>query len=95
MRTLATQLDRSSRVPGLFQTRERPKVGPEPEIERSPRKISPAEAKKAQIKRAYNDGRKETGFTKEAEAIREKVHNLSKQGSLKQSRKQSSKRRPK
>jgi len=97
MRAMATQVDQVQQelTRTFIKPEERPEVGPPPpEIELiEPRKISPAEARKAQIKRAYNDGRKEVTFTKEADAIRQKVHNLSKQGSLKQSSKQRGKRR--
>lgn len=99
MRTMATQLDQVQQelTRTFIKPGERPEVGPpEPEIEPiEPRKISPAEAKRAQIKRAYNDGSKEVPFTKEADVIREKVHNLSKQGSLKEGRKESIKPRGK
>jgi hypothetical protein len=103
MRAMATQFDQIQQemTRTFIKPEERPEVGPpEPEIEPvEPRKISPDEARRAQIKRAYNDGRKEVPFDKEADEIREKVHNLSKQGSLKQGGKQggkqSSKRRRK
>lgn len=98
-RALATQIDQVQQdlARSFIKPEERPEVGPPPpEIEPiEPRKISSAEAKKAQIKRAFNDGRKEVAFTKEADAIREKVHNLSKQGGLKPSSKQRGKRRGK
>ena len=65
-----------------IQPEERPEVGPPPpEIAQvEPRKISAAEAKKAQIKRAYNDARKEQQFDARANAIHAKVHGLSQQG---------------
>jgi len=88
VRAVATQLDQVQQelARTFIRPEERPEVGPpEPEIEPiEPRKISPEEARKAQIKRAYNDGRKEQPFTKQADEFRKKVHNLSKPASVKQ-----------
>jgi len=84
VRAWATQLDQAQQqlARSFIRPEERPEVGP-PAVEVEsiePRKIGAAEAKKGQIKRAYNDGRKEEPFTKEADAFREKVHSLSRQG---------------
>ncbi len=96
-RVMATQLDEAQQqfARAFIKPDERPEVTtPEPEIEQvEPRKISPAEAKKAQIKRAYNDGREEQAFSKKADNIRVKIHNLSKQGGA--AKRGGGKRRPK
>ena len=42
-----------------------------------PRQLSDEEAHIGQIKRAYNDGRKEVSFNREQDEIRAKIHNLS------------------
>jgi hypothetical protein len=60
---------------------ERPELAgaPAPEIEPiEPRKISAEEARIGQIKRAFNDGREEKAFSKDADQFRLVVHNLSK-----------------
>lgn len=84
VRSMSTQLDEVQQMTRSFiKPEERPEVGgpPPPEIEPiEPRKISAAEGRIGQIKRAFNDGRKEQTLTKEADAIRLKVHNLSGQG---------------
>lgn len=83
-RAWATQLDQAQQqmARAFIRPEERPEVGPpEPEIEiLEPRKLTAAEARRGQIKRAFNDGRKEQAFSKEADAFREKVHSLSRQG---------------
>ena len=85
MRTVATQIDsvQTDMSRSFIKPEERPPLGiPEPEIEPiEPRKLSDAEARIAQIKTAYNDGRQEqVKFTKEADEIRKRVHGLSKTG---------------
>jgi hypothetical protein len=57
---------------------ERPIVGPPPPIveELKVPRISAAEARVAQQKRAFNDGRKELAVSKEAEEFRKLVHSL-------------------
>jgi hypothetical protein len=84
VRSVSAQLDEVQQMTRSFiKPEERPEVGglPPPEIETiKPRKLSAAEAQIAQIKHAYNDGRQEKALTKEADAIRRKVHNLSGQG---------------
>jgi hypothetical protein len=85
VRSVSAQLDevQQEMKRSFIKPEERPDVGitPEPEIEPvEPRKISAAEARIGQIKRAFNDGRKEEALSKEADAIRQKVHNLSGQG---------------
>ncbi|MEK6287740.1 MAG: hypothetical protein AABO57_18640 [Acidobacteriota bacterium] len=85
VRSMSTQLDevQQEMTRSFIKPEERPEVGgpPPPEIEPiEPRKISAAEGRIGQIKRAFNDGRKEQSLTKEADAIRQKVHNLSGQG---------------
>lgn len=85
VRSVSTQLDEVQQEMrrSFIKPEERPEVGitPEPEIEPvAPRRISAAEGRIGQIKRAFNDGRKEQTLTKEADAIRQKVHNLSGQG---------------
>lgn len=83
VRALATQIDENQQLLArtFIRPEERPEVGPpQPEIEPiEPRRLSAAEARQGQIKRAYNDGREEVAFTREAEAIRDRVHNLSRQ----------------
>lgn len=79
-RTFAAQVDQAQEemARAFIQPAERPEVELPVEIEEVvPRKVSAAEAKKGAEKRAYNDGRKEVPFTKEATEIREKVHSLS------------------
>ena len=99
VRALAMQLDQVQQdlERTFIKPEERPDVGPPPPEIGSvePRKISPAEAQKAQIKRAYNDGRKEQAFSKEADDFRKKVHNLSKQGGGMQSAKKGARPRKK
>jgi hypothetical protein len=82
---MSTQLDevQQEMKRSFIKPEERPEVGitPEPDIEPiEPRRISAEEGRIGQIKRAFNDGRKEQSLTKEADAIRQKVHNLSGQG---------------
>jgi len=95
VRSMSTQLDEVQQMTRSFiKPEERPEVGgpPPPEIEPiEPRKLSAAEARIGQIKRAYNDGREEQRLTKEADAIRERVHNLSKQGGAQPSKRGGSK----
>lgn len=76
----------------FIKPEERPEVGitPEPEIEPiRPRKLSAEDARIGQIKEAFNDGRKEKAFSKEAEAFRQRVHNPTKKGGDTISKKQS------
>jgi hypothetical protein len=85
VRSMSTQLDevQQEMKRSFIKPEERPEVGitPEPDIEPiEPRRISAEEGRIGQIKRAFNDGRKEQSLTKEADAIRQKVHNLSGQG---------------
>ncbi len=82
VRSMSTQLDevQQEMTRSFIKPEERPEVGgpPPPEIEPVvPRKISAEEGRIGQIKRAFNDGRKEQSLTKEADAIRQVVHNLS------------------
>jgi hypothetical protein len=81
LRSMSTQLDEVQQMTRSFiKPEERPEVGgpPPPEIEPvEPRKLGAVEARIGQIKRAFNDGRKEQTLTKEADEIRLKVHNLS------------------
>ncbi|HEX8853549.1 MAG TPA: hypothetical protein VF754_08685 [Pyrinomonadaceae bacterium] len=84
VRDMSTQLDdvRQELSRSFIRPEERPEVGPPlPQIEPiEPRRISAAEGRIGQIKRAFNDGRKEQTLTKEADVIRQKIHNLSTQG---------------
>jgi hypothetical protein len=84
VRSLSAQFEEVQRTMArsFIKPEERPDLlAPEPEIEPvEPRKLTEKEAKIGQIKRAYNDGREEKEFTREAEEIRDKVHNLSRQG---------------
>jgi hypothetical protein len=86
VRSMSKQLDEVQQMTRSFiKPEERPDVGapPPPEIEPvEPRKLSAAEARIGQIKRAFNDGRKEQTLSKEADEIRRKVHNLSGQAKL-------------
>ena len=84
IRTLAQGVDQSNEQ--LSRTfiipEERPDVGqPLPQIEelKVPR-ISAAEAKVGQEKRAFNDGRKELSVTREAEEFHNLIHSLSRSG---------------
>lgn len=83
-RAWATQLDQAQlqMARSFIRPEERPEVGPpEPEVEvLEPRKLTAVQARIGQIKRAFNDGRKEAAFSKEADLFREKVHSLSRQG---------------
>lgn len=83
-RAWATQMDQmQQQLPRAFiRPEERPDVGvPEPVIEAvEPRKISAEEARRAQRKRAYNDGREERVISEEAEEFRRRVHGLSPKG---------------
>lgn len=80
-RSMARQLDDMQQQLGraFIKAGERPEVGvPEPEIDVvPPRKLTAAQARIGQIKRAFNDGRKEAALSEEAEAFRKKVHGLS------------------
>jgi hypothetical protein len=84
VRSLSAQFEEVQKTMSrsFIKPEERPDLPtPEPEIEPvEPRKLTEEEARIGQIKRAFNDGREEKGFTKEAEEIRDKVHNLSRQG---------------
>lgn len=84
VRSMSAQFDEVQRTMArsFIKPEERPDlITPEPEIEPvEPRKLTGEEARIGQIKRAFNDGREEKKFTREAEAIRDKVHNLSRQG---------------
>jgi hypothetical protein len=81
VRSVSAQLEEVQQMTRSFiKPEERPEVGepPPPEIEPiKPRRLSAAEARIGQIKRAYNDGREEKTLSKKADAIRQKVHNLS------------------
>jgi hypothetical protein len=81
VRSLSAQLEEVQQMTRSFiKPEERPEVGepPPPEIEPiKPRRLSAAEARIGQIKRAYNDGREEKTLSRKADAIRQKVHNLS------------------
>ena len=84
VRSLSKQFEEVQRTMArsFIKPEERPDLlAPEPEIEPvEPRKLTAEEARIGQIKRAYNDGREEEKFTKEADEFREKVHSLSRQG---------------
>lgn len=84
VRSMSAQFDEVQRTMSrsFIKPEERPDLlAPEPEIEPvEPRKLTDEEARIGQIKRAFNDGREEKKFTREAEQIRDKVHNLSRQG---------------
>jgi hypothetical protein len=87
VRSVSAQIDevQQQMARSFIKPEERPKVGlvPEPEIEvPTPRRLSANEARIGQIKRAYNDGRKEQPLSKEADSIRQQVHNLSGQGGV-------------
>jgi hypothetical protein len=83
VRSLSAQFEEVQRTMSrsFIKPEERPDLlTPEPEIEPvEPRKLSEEEARIGQIKRAFNDGREEKQFSREAEEIRDKVHNLSRQ----------------
>jgi hypothetical protein len=83
VRSLSAQFEEVQRTMSrsFIKPEERPDLlTPEPEIEPvEPRKLSEEEARTGQIKRAFNDGREEKQFSREAEEIRDKVHNLSRQ----------------
>jgi hypothetical protein len=61
---------------------ERPIVGPPPPIieELKVPRISAAQARIGQQKRAFNDGRKELAVSREAEEFRKLVHSLAESG---------------
>lgn len=81
VRSVSAQLDEVQQMTRSFiKPEERPEVGepPPPEIEPiKPRRLNATEARIGQIKRAFNDGREEKTLSKAADAIRQKVHNLS------------------
>ena len=91
IRTWATQFDRAQQelARAFIRPEERPEVGPvpEPELEAlEPRKISEEEAKRAQKKRAFIDGREEQAVSRELEEVRLKVHNLANEALAKKER---------
>lgn len=84
VRTVAEQVDRANaELSRTFITPdERPVVGPpDPVIEelKIPR-ISAEEARRGQEKRAFNDGRPEIEVSREAEALHELIHSISRSG---------------
>jgi hypothetical protein len=84
VRTLALSADQANEE--LSRTfivpDERPIVGPPPPIieKLNVPRISDAEARRAQEKRAFNDGRKELAVSREAEELHNLIHSLYKSG---------------